>query len=453
MSDSLPGRISEGEAFLHPQFFEILSLVRKRFLTNVLHFTTNGSLLDEAFVAQLASFRPMEINVSLHSSQPKFWAQIFQRPQRLARIALNSLGLLQRYRIALTGTIVPLPKICGWNNIGETFRFLVSAGAKTIILWWPGFSDKTPAGRKKVLECPWEELQDFVGRMQKQFPACPIVLQPNPAELSRLPIRRIMSLTQRGNIKTFGGPFREVLWLTSEAACPAISGLVRRFAKETANRHYVFPVKNRTYGGNIRVAGLLQVDDFLAAGREALKRWPSIDLVLVPRNAFDAFGRDLTKIPAFNLPEALERATWLVSEDGACHPLLGRGFVKPEDDANALFEKAVQRFDGAVRNAEWGKALEQVASFPIPTSVGLLTEQRFRNFLRESASRLREGTLVEKRTLERLDRGQVLCIEEWPTADPSTPLMRCFHFRKMDSSWKIEAIFLSAPDNSIDNGA
>ena len=59
MSDSLPGRISEGEAFLHPRFLEILTLVREKFLTNRLHFTTNASLLDELLVRKLEPFRPV----------------------------------------------------------------------------------------------------------------------------------------------------------------------------------------------------------------------------------------------------------------------------------------------------------------------------------------------------------------------------------------------------------
>jgi MoaA/NifB/PqqE/SkfB family radical SAM enzyme len=77
MSDSLPGRIAEGEAFLHPRFFDILKLVRRKYPTNTLCFTTNGTMLDEAFLKELAKFRPVEVTVSLHSTQPALWARIF----------------------------------------------------------------------------------------------------------------------------------------------------------------------------------------------------------------------------------------------------------------------------------------------------------------------------------------------------------------------------------------
>ncbi|MEW6333428.1 MAG: radical SAM protein, partial [Thermodesulfobacteriota bacterium] len=289
MSDSLPGRISEGEAFLHPRFFEILALVREKFLANLLHFTTNASLLDGPFVQKLAPFRPLEINVSMHSTEPKLWARIFRTTQRRARVALQSFSILKKHRVDFTGTIVPLPRICGWDDLERTFGFMVAAGAKSIVLWWPGFSDLTPDRLREEIACPWDEFEAFVKRMREKFPGYPIVPQPNLLEPRRLPVKRIMNFTLQGNLKTFGGAYRQVLWLVSEAACPEISRLVERLAPEVSNEHRVFPVKNHSYGGNIRVSGLLMVPDFLAAGREALDRWPATDLLLVPKSPFDAF--------------------------------------------------------------------------------------------------------------------------------------------------------------------
>jgi len=442
MSDSLPGRISEGEAFLHPQFFEILALVREKYLTNLLHFTTNASLLDEPLVRKLAQFRPVEINISLHSTQPKLWARIFQRTEKPAQIALASLRLLKKYHIDFTGTIVPLPRICGWDDLEKTFGFLVSEGAKSILLWWPGFSKKTPEGLKKEIECPWEEFQDFVKRMQKKFPQIPIVPQPNLSEPLRLPIKRIMNFTLRGNLKTFGGAFRKVLWLASEAAYPEISRMVEQAAKSVSNEHHVFPVKNRTYGGNIKVSGLLMVSDFLSAGKKALERWPDADLVLIPRTAFDAFFRDLKKMPALKIPEILGRTTWLIFENGAFHQLRGRGFVKPENDVKTTFEKIIKFFDQSIREDKFDAVLSLVASFPISTSSGLLKKGEFRDFLKRAKSRFSSNAKLEKRILEKLDDNRVLCMENWPGKDPSTPFSRWLFFKKIGNNWKIEMIFL-----------
>ncbi len=108
MSDSLPGRISEGEAFLHPAFFKILELVRRRFLTNILCFTTNGSMLDEPFLKELARFRPIEITVSMHSTRPELWARIFGKKESAIHQAICSLELIKKYHLDLIGAIVPL---------------------------------------------------------------------------------------------------------------------------------------------------------------------------------------------------------------------------------------------------------------------------------------------------------------------------------------------------------
>jgi uncharacterized Fe-S cluster-containing radical SAM superfamily protein len=442
MSDSLPGRISEGEAFLHPQFFEILTLVREKFLTNILHFTTNASLLDEPFVRRLALFRPFEINVSLHSTQPKLWARIFQTTEKRAQIALKSFGFLKKHHIDFTGTIVPLPRICGWEDLEKTFGILVAAGAKSIILWWPGFSKKTPAGLKKEMECPWDEFEDFVKRMQEIFPKFPIVSQPNLLEPRRLPIKRIMNFTLQGNLKAFGSAFHQVLWLVSEAAYPEIYRLVAQFAQDVPNEHHVFPVKNRSYGGNIQVSGLLMVSDFLAAGREALQRWPAADLVLVPKMAFDAFFRDLQKTPAFKIPEILGRTTWLVFEKGSFLSLKGRGFVKPENDPNQTFDKMLKFIDESIRADKFDAVSSLVVAFPIPTSEGPLNKREFRSFLKRAKKRLSPDAVFEKRVFEKLDDQRVVCMEDWPTADPSTTFSRWFFFRKMRNHWKLEMIFL-----------
>ena len=443
MSDSLPGRISEGEAFLHPRFFDILTLVREKFLVNRLHFTTNASLLDEPFVRKLAPFRPFEINISLHSTQPRLWARIFQRPEKLAHIALKSLGLLKKYHIDFTGTIVPLPRICGWDDLEKTFGFLVAAGAKSIILWWPGFSEKTPDALKKQIACPWDELEDFVRRMQAKFPKFPIVPQPNLQEARKLPIKRIMNFTLQGNLKASGGAYHQVLWLVSEAACTEISRLVAQFAQDVPNEHHVFPVKNRSYGGNIRVSGLLMVSDFVAAGKEALSRWPDCDLVLVPKMAFDAFFRDLQKTPAFKIPEMLGRTTWLVFEQGSFLSLKGRGFVKLENDLRKTFEKMLKFMDESIRAGKFDAVSSLVAAFPVPTSEGLLNKKEFRGFLQRLGGRLSADAGFEKRVFEKLDDHRVVFMEDWPTGDPSNAFSRWFFFRKMGNDWKLEMIFLS----------
>jgi hypothetical protein len=193
------------------------------------------------------------------------------------------------------------------------------------------------------------------------------------------------------------------------------------------------------------------VSDFLAAGKEALQRWPDTDLVLIPKMAFDAFFRDLKKMPAFKIPEILGRTTWLVFEKGSFLSLKGRGFVKPENDPQKTFEKMLKLIDESIRADEFDVVSSLVAAFPIPTSEGLLKKREFRGFLEREKKRLSPDAGYEKCIFEKLDDHRVVSMEDWPTADPSTVYSRWFFFRKMGNDWKLEMIFFS--HNSVDTGS
>jgi hypothetical protein len=217
---------------------------------------------------------------------------------------------------------------------------------------------------------------------------------------------------------------------------------VTKFAQDVPNEHHVFPVKNRSYGGNIQVSGLLMVSDFLAAGKEALQRWPAADLVLVPKMAFDAFFRDLQKTPAFKIPEILGKTTWLVFEKGSFLSLKGRGFVKPENDPKKTFEKMLKHLDESMRADKYDAVSSLVAAFPIPSSQGLLNKREFRGFLQRAKKLFSVDAGFEKRVFEKLDDNHVVCMEDWLTEDPSELLSRWVFFSKIGNDWKLEMIFL-----------
>lgn len=65
----------------------------------------------------------------------------------------------------------------------------------------------------------------------------------------------------------------------------------------------VKPVPNHYFGGSIKAAGLLTVEDLLIAAREALSS-RQYDLLLVPREAFDGHQLDLTGQPLHKLADA-----------------------------------------------------------------------------------------------------------------------------------------------------
>lgn len=468
MSDALPGRISEGEAFLHPKFFEILELVRRRFLTNVLEFTTNGSMLDEPFLERLARFRPIEIMVSLHSTRPELWARIFGRGASLAGRAIRSPALIRKYGLALAGAIVTLPEICGWPDIERSYASFVAQGAKLMMIWWPGYTQWTLPQKLKDLECSLKKFEAFAAKMKNTYKV-PLIVCPETKAPLNLPVKRIMASTMKGNIKTGGGPYRQVLWLASEAVLERLADMIKTQAPSFSNCHRVAPVKNVTYGGNIICAGLLLVKDFILAGRQALQKWPECDLILVPETPFDTLLMDLEGTPAFRMAEDLNKPVWIVADNGSFNSLLGRGFLKAEDTLLDRLTRTMKIFNSAwADEGQAEKSRDLIAAFPIATSRGMISRQGFVKFLRKEKSalspggrppvalgasqvsrwpqreargkRAAHGAVPLNQRFELLDESHALCIEQWPAPDRDAPLNKWTFFVRKGDQWKIERL-------------
>lgn len=329
LSDSLPGRISEGEALLHPRLWEILELVRRKYPFSRLCFTTNGSMLDEQFMHALARFNPLEVNLSIHSTDPSLWSEVFGRSPKAANTAIHALDLFREHRIQLVGTIVPLPAICGWNDIASTYRRVALAGAKRVILYQPGFTTSTPPSSVRLLDCPTGELHEFADRIGTETGVPAQVLPELRGEL-KVAVAKIVKLTGNSNPLSGWNSHRHPLWLASEAAADRLRETVASESAKTTAVHRVETVVNRTYGGNIVVSGLLMVSDFVESGRAAIARWPETDLVLIPGEPFDALNRDLRRQPAHLIAESVGRPVWVVRDGERPDPLIGRIFARVE---------------------------------------------------------------------------------------------------------------------------
>ncbi len=344
MSDSTPGRIAEGEAFLHPDFFRILSLVRRKFPMNRLCFTTNGTMLEEGFVRELSRFKPVEITLSMHSTRPDLWAKITGKSPASAKKAMAALDLMRRHGIDFAGSIVPLPGVCGWEDLERTYETFVAKGAKAMILWWPGHTVCSEPDALRQMDYPLGEFLRFAGRMHARH-GVPVTAYPHVSADLAVDIGSVVSATRKGNVRNALGPYRQVLWLASEAAHGKIKGLIDRRAGNEGASHIVYPVCNKTYGGNIIVAGLLMVEDFIRAGESALSEHPDTELILVPHSPFDALGRDLTGNPAYRIAEALSRPVWMVSDRGNIQRLLERAFERKDDPQADPVKRVVERFN------------------------------------------------------------------------------------------------------------
>jgi hypothetical protein len=407
LSDSLPGRISEGEALVHPKLFEILDVVRARYFYNQLCFTTNASMLDEAFLRRLAAYRPIEVTVSMHSTQPALWARVFRRGEGAAATAVAAPGLLKRFGMDLIGTIVPLPRLCGWDDIERTYGHLVEAGAKRMILYRPGVTVRTPPELATELACDDGEFGDFAARMRARFDV-PLDAFPDMAGPLAVPAGVIAAKTLTGNPKTGGREYGRVAWLASAAAAERLRGLLDELG-DVGNQHAVVATRNHTYGGNVSAAGLLMVDDFVRAGEAALEERPDTALFLVPAAAFDSLRCDLTGEPAYRIAERLGRPAWIVGDEGTVDPLLSPRLVKRRPALDPALVAAVEAQGAGAHGVAGGPA--------------------------EGLALASSGPL--SRRFEVLDAGSALCLETWAVHGSASTVRRWTRLVKSQEGWTV----------------
>jgi hypothetical protein len=448
LSDSLPGRIAEGEAFLHPQFFDILWVIRRKFPTNLLCFTTNGSMLDEAFVTELSRYRPIEITLSMHSTRPDLWARICGKDESSATKAIDAPRLIKQYHMDLLGTIVPLPAICGWQDIENTYGAFVSRGAKSMILYRPGYSRCSPPEAVRAMECPLGEFADFAERMRDRHGIPVAAFPPLRGELP-VEVAAVVSATGKGNPRNGLGPYRKVLWLASEAAHERIRGQIDKPGHVAGNVHAVTAVCNETYGGNIIAAGLLMVDDFIKAGQEALREHPDAELVLVPRVSFDSHMRDLKGTPAYRIAEELKRPVWVVADNGAIHRLLEKAMERKEDAPTFPVRKIMERFNLAWKDeTAIDASLDLVDAYPVRTPWGLLTRQELRGAMLCAKEGVPNGAGPLSQAFSLLDGSHALCTEKWPCGKGSRAGLRWTFLLKRKNDWRIDYISEDAPEDA-----
>jgi len=306
IGDSLPGRISEGEALLHPDIFIILNMIRKKCPNSIIQVTTNGTMLTPDFVDHLEPFKPMKWTISYHSDNKDHWCKIFSLREDTYTIARNCFSILQKKQFIIEGTIVPLPNLVGYDDIENTIRAF-SRYTKDILVYAPGYSKLVDGDLKSIIHADYNELSIFFSKMRKKYGVL-IVFYSDP--LMPLPFMPFTFMTN-----TFNFNFENVLWLFSEAAYERGKKIIESFLPQIPNNHYTEQVKNYTYEGNINVSGLLMVDDFDRAISEYLKEYADrrvrIDLLVLPGTAFDKFGDDLTGKNHSILEERYKLPIWL----------------------------------------------------------------------------------------------------------------------------------------------
>lgn len=349
-------RINEGEPLTHPEFLEILQLVRKHYPQRPIQVTTNATLLTEDLVKQIAELQ-VDLMISLNTVGYREKLMGDRDPER----TLSNVKAIGG-RVRFEGSIVALPFITGWEDIEDTAKFLTDAGAWSVRILAPGFSGAHPL-LGNVTSSTWSQIRALSNDLGERLkipvlfeppkitcvtPVVEHVLPKTPAHragirprdvITTVLKRRVFSRTEafeliRDNENpalTYSrqGVFydavihkprfmpsglvmyddlssrewfewerksrvkrRQVLVLTSSLAKPIIEAALQK--RELVAR--VESVPSVFFGGNIRAGGLLTVKDFVAKYEQISASGFTPDVVTLPKRAFDPWGRDLAGI-------------------------------------------------------------------------------------------------------------------------------------------------------------
>ncbi|GAB6138803.1 radical SAM protein [Halanaerobaculum tunisiense] len=167
-------RICEGEPTVHPQFNQVLELLRDEFPTTLIKLTTNGSNLTTDRLNLLATLEPLEVNLSLNSATLEGRAQLMK--DRQGEVAIKAAQGLQERDITYHGSIVALPHLVGWKDLEETISYLNQTGAETIRVFLPGYTKYSPQQMKFDLSL-WHKLEEFIAHCRTDYQV-PITLEP-----------------------------------------------------------------------------------------------------------------------------------------------------------------------------------------------------------------------------------------------------------------------------------
>lgn len=131
-------RIIEGEPFFRKDIVDILKYIRSAFPYTPIEITTSGVFFTEEAAEEIKRLEPVEINISLNSSNCIGRKLLFRGRELIEGV--GAVEHLEKNNIRFNGSIVALPDLVGYEDIEETAAYLCKHGAETVRVFVPGFS-------------------------------------------------------------------------------------------------------------------------------------------------------------------------------------------------------------------------------------------------------------------------------------------------------------------------
>lgn len=293
LSDVLPGTISEGEAFFHPLFKEFVIMIRETLPAGtIINITTNGGMLTDELIDFLRKHNPVRVSISIPSFNKEYWFKMFGVSNEI--YYNNAVGAFRK--MGCNASIVALPALTGWDDLENTIATLDSYHVGEVKILHPGYTRYTPNNDflKYATATSTEELHEFTLRMKEKYSISIMEFSSSEANCNNVAVNydaRISEIFNQVRGKT-------VLWCTSKAAHSFIKNKITSIAADYRFNNIITTVENKAYGGNIRCAGLLTIDDIL----EETSKYEFDVAVLPPPYYLNKLGEDLLGKSVADIP-------------------------------------------------------------------------------------------------------------------------------------------------------
>lgn len=367
-------RLVEGEPFCHPKFKEILFKVRNEYPQTTISITTNGNLLNKSWFKFLQEIQPVEINYSINSLNTALRKQIMGNVGKYdVAYIIESLA---EASITYHGSVVAMNWLVGWDDLEELIKLLDKKNAATIRVFLPGYTKLTnsylkfPRGFEKELKDRVNEYSHGVSvpvtleppMIKTLVPIVNGVLKNSPAFncgikkgdiikavdgnsfLTRVDTFNIIKRKENPNITLLRKGMEIDISLIKKAGETSglvmdydIDGSIINSVRKTVNKDgkaWVFasefgyflvdelfkkyeeievvPTPNHFFGGSIKSAGLLLIEDFLKVFGDIKNKINKKDTIVLPSIAFDQNGYDLSGVSYKDFENTIGIKTFLV---------------------------------------------------------------------------------------------------------------------------------------------
>lgn len=286
LNESLPGRLSEGEALIHPNLFEILDVIRRKFHNNIIRFTTSGSQLSLEMMTKLQKYNPIQFTISLPTANQKYWTEIYKLKDKHYINAIESFKYYSSMGFSYNVNMTPMPSKVGWEDIENTIKFCSDHDVNHIHIFAPGYTKTASEELIKMMNLDKEELSNFFNKMVYKYPNVRIEWLADPninLNISFEPIQNNLINLHRNKIM-------RSYWFTSGAAYVRFKQLMQGFTRSLPHYAEVIKVENLNYGGNIDSSGLWVIDDIRQKIQELNLQ---NQLIFLPGGFLDRYGFDL----------------------------------------------------------------------------------------------------------------------------------------------------------------